>query len=190
MAGDVSIAGLALVAGRWAALTCMPPVTIRLVRAPHVSHLRFTRARLVCRAARCFPSFPSFHRPLLVFRIVHTRWGDAHPDQRHRLADPALRLTATWQAPLTVKSGCTPACGRWAMRCSSGRTHGRSTDRRPLANAPYIYLLLRLADIIGRNRTEKLLIVGLMATLGTMQLLATRRTTRWPRASCSSSGWH
>jgi hypothetical protein len=40
----------------------------------------------------------------------------------------------------------------------------------PLAGALYVYVLLRLADSVGRNRTEKLLIVGLLGTLGTMQL--------------------
>ena len=41
--------------------------------------------------------------PFSLFRIVHTRWGDAYM-LVNGLAylDPALRLTATWQAPLDV----------------------------------------------------------------------------------------
>ena len=83
--------------------------------------------------------------------------------------DPALRLTATWQAPLDVwlharlwQAG--HALFGWADAWPVYRLLS------PLAGAVFVYALLRLADSVGRSRTEKLLIVGLMGTLGTMQL--------------------
>ncbi len=108
--------------------------------------------------------------PFTLFRIVHTRWGDAYIlVNAIAYPDPALRLTTTWQAPLDV----------WLHARLWALGHGWFgwTDAwptywilSPLAGALYVYVLLRLADSMGRNRTEKLLIVGLLGTLGTMQL--------------------
>jgi hypothetical protein len=108
--------------------------------------------------------------PFTLFRIVHTRWGDAYIlVNAIAYPDPALRLTTTWQAPLDV----------WLHAQLWALGHGWFgwTDAwptywilSPLAGAFYVYVLLRLADSAGRNRTEKLLIVGLLGTLGTMQL--------------------
>ena len=106
----------------------------------------------------------------LLFRIVHTRWGDTYIlINGIAWPDPALRLTATWQAPLTVWLHARLwALGNALFVWPDAWPVYRIVS--PLAGALYIYLLLRLADSIGRNRTEKLLIVGLMGTLGTMQL--------------------
>ena len=108
--------------------------------------------------------------PFSLFRIVHTRWGDAYLLVNGISSpNPALRLTATWQAPLDV----------WlhARLWQTGHALFGWTDAwpvyrllSPLAGAVFVYALLRLADSVGRTRTEKLLIVGLMGTLGTMQL--------------------
>ena len=108
--------------------------------------------------------------PFSLFRIVHTRWGDAYMLVNGiSYSDPALRLTATWQAPLDVwlhaklwQAG--HALFGWADAWPAYRLLS------PLAGAVFVYALLRLADSAGRSRTEKLLIVGLMGTLGTMQL--------------------
>lgn len=106
----------------------------------------------------------------LLFRIVHTRWGDAYILVNGiAWPDPALRLTATWQAPLTVWLHARLwALGNALFVWPNAWPVYRIVS--PLAGALYVYLLLRLADSVGRNRTEKLLIVGLMATLGTIQL--------------------
>ncbi|HSN74751.1 MAG TPA: hypothetical protein VL334_06605, partial [Anaerolineae bacterium] len=105
-----------------------------------------------------------------LFPIVHTRWGDAHIlVNAIAYPDPALRLTSTWQAPLDVWLHAR----LWALGNSwLGWADAWPAYRMlsPLAGALYVYVLLRLADSVGRTRTEKLLIVGLLATLGTMQL--------------------
>ncbi len=105
-----------------------------------------------------------------LFPIVHTRWGDAFIlVNAIAYPDPALRLTTTWQAPLDVWLHAR----LWALGNSwLGWADAWPAYRMlsPLAGALYVYVLLRLADSVGRNRTEKLLIVGLLGTLGTMQL--------------------
>lgn len=108
--------------------------------------------------------------PFTLFHIAHTRWGDAYIlVNAIAYPDPALRLTTTWQAPLDVWLHAR----LWAL----GDAAFGWPDAwpaywilSPLAGALYVYVLLRLADSVGRNRTEKLLIVGLLGTLGTMQL--------------------
>jgi hypothetical protein len=108
--------------------------------------------------------------PFTLFRIVHTRWGDAYIlVNAIAYPDPALRLTTTWQAPLDVWLHAR----LWALGNGAfGWVDAWPTYwiLSPLAGALYVYVLLRLADSVGRNRTEKLLIVGLLGTLGTMQL--------------------
>lgn len=108
--------------------------------------------------------------PFALFPIVHTRWGDAYIlVNAIAYPDPALRLTTTWQAPLDVWLHAR----LWAIGHGLlGWTDAWPAYRilSPLAGALYVYVLLRLADSVGRNRTEKLLIIGLLGTLGTMQL--------------------
>ncbi|MCB0205213.1 MAG: hypothetical protein KDH89_10390, partial [Anaerolineae bacterium] len=154
-----------------AALICIPPVTGLLTS--HVSRFTSHVSRLTSRTPRRFLfAFLSLLSiiPFLLFRIVHTRWGDAYI-LVNGLAwpNPALRLTGTWQAPLTVWLHARLwALGNGLFGWPDAWPVYRIVS--PLAGALYVYLLLRLADSIGRNRTEKLLIVGLMATLGTMEL--------------------
>ncbi|MEZ4770812.1 MAG: hypothetical protein R2844_20650 [Caldilineales bacterium] len=153
------------------ALVCIRPVTVRLVHyvsriTHHVSRFTSRLPRRTLFALLSLLSIISF----LLFRIVHTRWGDAYI-LVNGLAwpDPALRLTATWQAPLTVWLHAR----LWALgNALFGWPDAWPVYRivSPLAGALYIYLLLRLADSIGKNRTEKFLIVGLMGTLGMVQL--------------------
>jgi hypothetical protein len=108
--------------------------------------------------------------PFTLFQIVHTRWGDAYIlVNAIAYPDPALRLTTTWQAPLDVWLHAR----LWALgNAAFGWADAWPAYRilSPLAGALYVYGLLRLADSVGRGRAEKLLIVGLLGTLGTMQL--------------------
>ncbi len=135
----------------------------------HVS--RFT-SHVPCSSTRtCFALLSILSIGIfLLFRIVHTRWGDAYIlINGIAWPDPALRLTATWQAPLTVWLHARLwALGNALFVWPDAWPVYRVVS--PLAGALYVFLLLRLADSVGRNRTEKLLIVGLMTTLGTMQL--------------------
>lgn len=170
-------------AGRWllaglAALTCAAPVADRLWRG---GVWLLSRARML--AARLgIPATPRAKRlgflvasllcllPFLFLHIVHTRWGDAYILVNGiAWPDPALRLTVSWQAPLTV----------WlhARLWAAGNALFVWPDAwpvyrivSPLAGVLFVYLLLRLADSIGRNGPQKLLIAGLVGTLGTMQL--------------------
>ena len=105
-----------------------------------------------------------------LFRIVHTRWGDAYIlVNAIAYPDPALRLTTTWQAPLDVwlHARLWTLGHGWLGWADAWPTYWILS---PLAGALYVYTLLRLADSVGRGRPEKLLIVGLLGTLGTMQL--------------------
>ena len=158
-----------------AALTCVPVVTEHAARygSSAFQRLTFHASRFTQRFSRrtlfALVSLLSVI-PFLLFRIVHTRWGDAYI-LVNGLAwpDPALRLTATWQAPLTVWLHARLwALGNALFIWPDAWPVYRIVS--PLAGALYVYLLLRLADSVGRNRTEKLLIVGLMGTLGTVQL--------------------
>lgn len=108
--------------------------------------------------------------PFTLLHIVHTRWGDAYIlVNAIAYPDPALRLTTTWQAPLDVWLHAR----LWAAgNALAGWTNAWPAYRilSPLAGALYVYGLLRMADSIGHGRSEKLLIAGLLGTLGTMQL--------------------
>ncbi len=82
-----------------AALTCWPGLS----RMTHDA-LRITNyaSRITNHIHFLIPALLALI-PFSLFRIVHTRWGDAYL-LIHGIAyhDPALRLTATWQAPLDV----------------------------------------------------------------------------------------
>ncbi|MEA3337445.1 MAG: hypothetical protein U9R25_16215 [Chloroflexota bacterium] len=108
--------------------------------------------------------------PFTLFRIVHTRWGDAYILVNGiAYSDPALRLTGTWQAPLDVFLHVR----LWELGNAILGWQDAWPPYRffsPLAGVLYVYVLLRLADSIGQNRTEKLVIVGLVGSLGVMQL--------------------
>ncbi len=151
------------------ALTCARPLASRMLRR---LRRRADRFRIPPHARPRFFALLSLLSliPFYLLRIVHTRWGDAYILVNGiAYPDPALRITATWQAPLDVWLHAR----LWALgNAAFGWADAWPVYRilSPLAGAVYVYGLLRLADSIGRNRTEKGLIVGLMGTLGVMQL--------------------
>jgi len=152
-----------------AVLAILPNTAAALLRIaarlPHPSRFTFHRRNLLFAIIALLSLIP-----FLLFRIVHTRWGDAYIlVNAIAYPDPALRLTTTWQAPLDVWLHAR----LWALGSSwFGWTDAWPTYwiLSPLAGALYVYTLLRLADSVGRGRVEKGLIVGLLSTLGTMQL--------------------
>jgi hypothetical protein len=159
-----------------AALTCLPPIAARLTRAlagvVSNSRLMQSTAHLTPHSRRTRFAFIALLALIAfsLFRIVHTRWGDAYILVNGiAYPDPALRLTVTWQAPLDVwlHSQVWRLGNAWFGWMDAWPAYRLLS---PLAGAVYVYALLRLADSIGRNRTQKLLIVGLMGTLGAMQL--------------------
>lgn len=161
-AGQLLLAALAI-------LTILPNTAAALLRVagrlPHASRLTFHQRNALFALIALLSLLP-----FTLLRIVHTRWGDAYIlVNAIAYPDPALRLTSTWQAPLDVWLHAR----LWAL----GHAWFGWADAwpaywilSPLAGALFVYTLLRLADSVGRGRTEKLLIVGLLGTLGTMQL--------------------
>jgi hypothetical protein len=121
-------------------------------------------------------SWPSFRLvmaclaviPFYLFRIVHTRWGDAYI-LVHAIPHPVVRLTYNWQAPLDVFIHAKT----WAL---GNRLFGwpdatpAYTLWSPIAGVAFLWILLGYARWVGRDRTERVLICGLIGTLGTMQL--------------------
>lgn len=102
-----------------------------------------------------------------LLRIRHLRWGDAALLVK-ALADP-YRITYVWQAPLDVFLH--------ARLWQVGNALFGWPDPVPvyrilstLAGMAFVYILLGVAALLGRNRTERVLIAGLVLTLGTMQL--------------------
>jgi len=108
--------------------------------------------------------------PLFWFgRIVHTRWGDAYI-LVNAIPHPEAQLTYTWQAPLDVFLHAKV----WAL----GHSLLGWQDAMPaywilssIAGVGFVFVLCGLAGALGRDRVEKTLIFGLIASLGTMQLL-------------------
>jgi hypothetical protein len=105
--------------------------------------------------------------PFYLLRIRHLEWGDSELLVK-ALADP-YRITYIWQAPLDVFIHAR----LWQL----GNALFGWPDPTPvynilstLAGVAFIYILLSLARFFGRNRAERGLLVGLVATLGTMQL--------------------
>ncbi len=102
-----------------------------------------------------------------LFRIRHLGWGDAKLLVK-ALADP-YRLTYVWQAPLDV---FLHAKG-WQL----GNALFGWPDPVPvyrilstLAGVAFVWVLTGLAAELGRNRAEAAAAMGLVLTLGTMQL--------------------
>ncbi len=105
--------------------------------------------------------------PFFVFRIRHLLWGDAK--LLVVALDEPYRLTYVWQAPLDVFIHAKA----WAL----GQALFGWPDPRPvywilsaLAGVAFVWILLELAWWLGHDRTERLLIAGLVLTLGLMQL--------------------
>jgi hypothetical protein len=106
--------------------------------------------------------------PFYLFRIQHLRWGDAKV-LIQAIPHPDFKLTYVWQAPLDVFIHAKA----WAL---GNRLFGWP-DPKPVywilstaAGVIFIWVLLGLAAWLGRNRTERALLFGLVATLGTMEL--------------------
>ncbi len=106
--------------------------------------------------------------PFWLFRIQHLRWGDAYI-LAHAIPHPEVKLTYVWQAPLDVFLHAQ----LWRL----GNRWFGWPDPIPvywivstLAGVVFVWVLLGLAGWLGRNRTERALITGLVLTLGTMQL--------------------
>ncbi|MFZ1466220.1 MAG: hypothetical protein WAV60_19430 [Anaerolineae bacterium] len=152
------------------AALCIPALTDRLLKA----------ARSVASTETAPPSQPPMRWfaalallsiPLFwALRLVHTRWGDAYIlTNAIPYPDPALRLVYTWQAPLTVLWHAK----LWAL----GQRLWQWPDAFPAyaitsvaAGAVYVFLVLQLAWEVGRSRGQRLLVAGLLLSLGTLQL--------------------
>lgn len=106
--------------------------------------------------------------PFFVLRLQHLRWGDAYI-LIHAIPHPEARLTYTWQAPLDVFVHARA----WAL---GNRLFGWP-DPTPVywilsttAGVIFVWVLLGVAAWLGRDRTERGLLFGLVASLGMMQL--------------------
>lgn len=102
-----------------------------------------------------------------VFRIRHLGWGDAA--LLIKALDDPYRLAYVWQAPLDVFIH--------ARGFQLGSALFGWQDPLPVytilsvaAGVLFVWVLLGVASLLGRNRTERVLAVGVVATLGTMQL--------------------
>jgi len=102
-----------------------------------------------------------------LFRIQHLGWGDAKLLVK-ALGDP-YRLTYVWQAPLDV---FLHAKGWQLGNALFGWTSPVPVYRilSTLAGVVFVWVLIGLAARLGRNRAERAVTVGLVLTLGTMQL--------------------
>lgn len=106
--------------------------------------------------------------PFYLFRLRHLRWGDAYI-LIHAIPHPEARLTYTWQAPLDLFIHAKA----WAL----GNRWFGWPDPTPIywlisavAGVVFIWVLWGLADWLGRDRVERGLLFGLIATLGLIQL--------------------
>jgi hypothetical protein len=106
--------------------------------------------------------------PFYLFRLQHLRWGDAYI-LIHAIPHPQARLTYTWQAPLDLFLHAQA----WAL----GHRLFGWPDPTPvywfisaLAGGIFVWVLLGLAGWLGRDRTERAVIGGLVLSLGLMQL--------------------
>ena len=120
--------------------------------------------RVGCRVLLAALSLPVFY----LGRVVHTRWGDAFLLVKG-IAHPDVRLTYNWQAPLDTYLH--------AQLFHLGERLWGWTDAMPaywwlssLAGVGAVWVMLRLADDVGRSNLERWAIFGLLATLGSMQL--------------------
>jgi hypothetical protein len=109
--------------------------------------------------------------PFWLLRIRHLEWGDAAFIVKALAYTGDDRPTWTiynWQSPLTIFLHAR----LWLLLNSFARV-GVDTlyaITSVLAGVVFIYVLLCLAAQLGRNRLERVLIFGLVATTGAMQL--------------------
>lgn len=106
--------------------------------------------------------------PFYAFRLRHLRWGDAYI-LVNAIPHPEVRLTYVWQAPLDVFLH--------AKAWAAGHRLFGWLDPTPVyavlssaAGVVFVWVLWGLADWLGRERSERVLLAGLVLTLGTMQL--------------------
>ena len=101
------------------------------------------------------------------FPIRHLRWGDAALLVK-ALRDP-YRITYVWQAPLDVYLH---ARGWQLGNALFGWPNPIPVYRilSTAAGVVFVWVLLGLAALLGRNRTERAIFAGLVLTLGTMEL--------------------
>lgn len=106
--------------------------------------------------------------PFWFCRIRHLRWGDAYL-LTAAIPHPDVKLTYVWQAPLDVflHARLWQLANRWFGWPDPIPVYWILSA---LAGVVFVWLLLGLAGWLGRNRTERVLLVGLVLTLGTMQL--------------------
>jgi hypothetical protein len=134
------------------------------VRRLSPSLISLRERRVLLYALLAIPFAPLFW----IGRIVHTRWGDAYI-LVNAIPHPEARLTYNWQAPLDVFLHAK----LWAF----GHRVFEWQDAMPaywiassIAGVGFVFVLCWLADTLGRDRTEKAIIFGLVISLGTMQL--------------------
>lgn len=150
-AGLVAWAGF----GRVSRLDAIMQVWVQRIGFPHTSRVQLWLALL---------SFPIFW----LGRVVHTRWGDAYL-LVNGIAHPDVRLLYNWQAPLDTLIH--------ALFFRLGERWWGWQDAMPaywwtscLAGAAAVWIMLRLADEVGRDHLERWAVFGLTITLGSMQL--------------------
>jgi hypothetical protein len=104
----------------------------------------------------------------VLFRIRHLRWGDAYILAKG-IAHPEVQLTYTWQAPFDLFLHAK----LWQL----GHEFFSWSDAAPtytvlssLAGVAFVWVLLSFASWLGRGRAESFLLIGLVGSLGTMQL--------------------
>jgi hypothetical protein len=167
--------GLALIAGLVTVSGTVCPVVPGTVcpAVPGIADLRFP-AKASLPTVKISPTWIRLALaalaaiPFYLLRIVHTRWGDAYI-LVNAIPHPQARLTYTWQAPLDLFIHAKV----WAL---GHRLFGWA-DAMPaywllstLAGVLFVWVLLGLASWLGRDRPERALLIGLVLTLGTMQL--------------------
>ncbi len=106
--------------------------------------------------------------PFWFFRIRHLRWGDAYI-LANAIPHPEVKLTYVWQAPLDVylHARLWQLANRWFGWPNPIPVYWILSA---LAGVAFVWVLLGLARWLGRNRIEQVLIVGLILSLGTIQL--------------------
>jgi hypothetical protein len=109
--------------------------------------------------------------PFWLFRIRHLRWGDAEfivKALSYTGPDRPIWTVYNWQAPLAIFTHAQ----LWFLL---NPLPGVGVDTlyavtSVLAGVGAVYVLFLLADALGRDRLEKAVIFGLVATTGSMQL--------------------
>lgn len=106
--------------------------------------------------------------PFWTFRIQHLRWGDAHLLVA-AIPHPEVKLTYVWQAPLDVfvHARLWQLTNRWWGWPDPIPIYWALST---LAGVAFVWVLLGLTHWLGRNRTERVVLAGLVLSLGTVQL--------------------